>query len=512
MPGEDEDAVVRANARIGMLLKGKYTLDRVLGIGGMATVYAATHRNGKEFAVKVLHADLSLRTDTRTRFLREGYLANRVNHPGSVAVLDDDIAEDGAAFLVMELLRGQTLETLWEGNQCRLPLALVAGVGLQLLDVLAAAHARGLTHRDIKPANLLVTHDGLVKVLDFGIARLRDVAAGRTTQTGMVMGTPAFMAPEQALAKAEEIDAQTDLWAAGATLFTLATGQLVHEGANAQQILVRAATAAARPCALVMPSAPAALCGVIDRALAFEKSKRWSTAVAMREALNVASREAFAAFPTPPALAGILDELGEHEKTAVQPSTDLPHVLTLVSSGRDPDPLQRKPAVGPITAEAVASDPAVERSMAKPRGGLTAAAIVIVALGIGGLLLAAIRGGPSKDSTTFGTATGASRPAVAPGPSAAPSPASPVSSSTWTPVVPAAPAEPVAPNVPSRAEPIVPAVATRPALPAPTVAPARAPILAPPPAATAAPVAKPSCEPPYEFDDKGNKRWKRECL
>src|ERR1700733_12005417 len=107
MPGEDEDAVVRANARIGMLLKGKYTLDRVVGIGGMATVYAATHRNGKEFAIKVLHADLSLRSDTRTRFLREGYLANRVSHPGAVAVLDDDIGEDGAAFLVMELIQGQ---------------------------------------------------------------------------------------------------------------------------------------------------------------------------------------------------------------------------------------------------------------------------------------------------------------------------------------------------------------------------------------------------------------------
>ena len=102
----DEDLVERANARVGALLKGKYTLDRVLGIGGMATVYAATHRNGKEFAVKVLHADLSMRTDTRTRFLREGYLANRVNHPGAVAVLDDDVAEDGGAFLVMELLHG----------------------------------------------------------------------------------------------------------------------------------------------------------------------------------------------------------------------------------------------------------------------------------------------------------------------------------------------------------------------------------------------------------------------
>src|SRR5580693_10701142 len=211
MSAEDDEVVSRATARLGAVLKGKYTLDRILGVGGMATVYSATHRNGKAFAVKVLHADLSLRSDTRTRFLREGYLANRVNHPGAVAVLDDDVAEDGGAFLVMELVHGETLETLWERNGGRLPLAFVAGIGLQLLDVLAAAHARGLIHRDIKPGNLMVTHEGVVKVLDFGIARLRDVAAARTTQTGMVMGTPAFMAPEHALAQTDEVDARTDV-------------------------------------------------------------------------------------------------------------------------------------------------------------------------------------------------------------------------------------------------------------------------------------------------------------
>src|SRR5580698_6281439 len=125
MSAEDDEVAARSNARLGMLLKGKYTLDRVLGIGGMATVYSATHRNGKEFAVKVLHTELSLRADTRSRFLREGYLANRVNHPGAVAVLDDDVADDGGAFLVMELLRGETLEALWERQQCKLPLPLV---------------------------------------------------------------------------------------------------------------------------------------------------------------------------------------------------------------------------------------------------------------------------------------------------------------------------------------------------------------------------------------------------
>ena len=104
----------RARARIGTTLNGKYRLDRLLGVGGMASVYAATHRNNKRVAIKVLHPELSVHAGLRTRFLREGYVANAVEHPGAVAVLDDDVAEDGAAFLVMELLEGETLDEACE--------------------------------------------------------------------------------------------------------------------------------------------------------------------------------------------------------------------------------------------------------------------------------------------------------------------------------------------------------------------------------------------------------------
>lgn len=224
MSGTDDELVARAQARLGTVLRGKYRLDRVLGIGGMATVYAATHRNGNEFAVKVLHPDLSLRAEIRNRFLREGHAAGSVKHPGAVQVLDDDVADDGSAFLVMELLRGESIEILWERRRQHLPLKVVVGIGIQLLDVLEAAHARGVIHRDIKPANIFLTTTGQVKVLDFGIARIRDMAASQATQTGMMMGTPAFMAPEQAMAKTSEIDAQTDVWSAGATMFTLFPG------------------------------------------------------------------------------------------------------------------------------------------------------------------------------------------------------------------------------------------------------------------------------------------------
>jgi serine/threonine-protein kinase len=148
----EDESLTLARARIGNVLRGKYRIDRVLGIGGMAVVYAATHRNKKRFAIKMLHPELSLRENIRTRFLREGYVANSVGHPGAVSVLDDDVAEDGSAFVVMELLDGAPVDVVWERYGKRVPVALALSIGDALLDVLAAAHAKGVVHRDIKPA------------------------------------------------------------------------------------------------------------------------------------------------------------------------------------------------------------------------------------------------------------------------------------------------------------------------------------------------------------------------
>jgi serine/threonine protein kinase len=301
----DDDALKLARARIGAVLRGKYTLESILGVGGMATVYVAKHRNRKVFAVKMLHADLSTRETMRTRFLREGYVANSVMHPGAVAVIDDDIAEDGSAFLVMELLDGAPVDEIWMEHERRIPTPIVLSIGDALLDVLTAAHERGIVHRDLKPANLLVTCEGELKVLDFGIARLRDERGGGGTATGAMLGTPAFMAPEQAHGMTNEIDAQSDLWAVGATLYTLLSGALVHDGENAQQLLVAAATKPAPPLLGVAPHVPAEVAEVIDHALAFDKSDRFPSATAMREALQAASLAA---------LGGPIQPLAKREK------------------------------------------------------------------------------------------------------------------------------------------------------------------------------------------------------
>jgi serine/threonine protein kinase len=139
--------VAGAEERLGTVLKGKYHLDRVLGAGGMAVVYEATHRNQARFAVKMLRPELSLSADIRSRFLREGYAANSVKHPGAVLVVDDDVAEDGSAFLVMELLDGVECDDLCERSGQRLPAEAATAILVQLLEVLAAAHSNGITSR-----------------------------------------------------------------------------------------------------------------------------------------------------------------------------------------------------------------------------------------------------------------------------------------------------------------------------------------------------------------------------
>jgi serine/threonine-protein kinase len=272
----------------------------------MAAVYAATHRNGRQVAVKLLHPELAMHKEARTRFTREGLVANRVRHPGVVVILDDDVTEDGAAFLVMELLEGATLEELWSRHGERLPLPVVIAAGVALLDVLASAHAAGVVHRDIKPANVFLTSGWQIKVLDFGVSRLDSAPSATATQTGATLGSPAFMAPEQALGKNLEVDARTDVWAAAATLFTLASGRYVHEGETGQEVLIHAATAAARPVSSVAPGVPEALAAVIDRGLAFTREARWSSASEMAAALGEASRVAFGDEPNVSAFAAVL--------------------------------------------------------------------------------------------------------------------------------------------------------------------------------------------------------------
>ena len=250
----------------------------------MAQVFAAKHRNGRSVAVKMMRPELAVEPVLVQRFLREAYAANRVAHPGAVAVHDDDKTDDGVPFLVMDLLEGMTLrDRLVESG----PFDVAKSVRIiaQVLDVLIAAHEKGIVHRDIKPENLFETSSGEVRVLDFGIARLTEAGEGMT-QSGVTMGTIGYMAPEQARGLAGQVDARSDVWAVGATMFNLLTGRAVHEAASQNEVLLLAMTAQVPPVRSLAPSIPRGLGQVLDKALAFEKDARWPDARAMQAALR----------------------------------------------------------------------------------------------------------------------------------------------------------------------------------------------------------------------------------
>jgi len=295
-----EDLVLRAQARVGSTLRGKWHLDTLIGLGGSAAVYAATHRNGSRAAVKVLHPELALVPWVRHRFLREGYVANAVGHPAVVKVLDDDIAEDGAPYLVTELLEGEVLEERRLRLGGRIPQGDVLSIADELLDVLAAAHAQGVVHRDIKPENVFVTRSGRIKVLDFGIARLRDAPAdANRTQAGLTMGTPAYMAPEQALGRWDEVDGLSDIWAVGATMFQLLAGRDVHAGATVNEQLLSAMTKPAPALSSAASDVSPEVANLVDRALAFDKGDRWPDARAMQLELRRVSSARSGQAPLP---------------------------------------------------------------------------------------------------------------------------------------------------------------------------------------------------------------------
>lgn len=281
-------AVVYASARdrLGQTLAGKYVLEDVVGVGGTAVVYRAKRLDGSTVALKMLHDYLGASEEVCRRFKREAYVANMLEHPGTVRVLDDGTTEDGVSYLVLEMLDGESVEErrLRFGGQ--LPLEEVFAIADQLLSVLEIAHAKSVVHRDIKPSNLFVTSDMGIKVLDFGIARIVDDTSATSTKTGQMVGTPAFMPPEQALSRPRDVDARTDIWAVGATMFTLLSGHHVHLAESSSEHLVKAATVPARSLAKALPGVPANVEALVAKALAFSKDDRWPSARAMRDELS----------------------------------------------------------------------------------------------------------------------------------------------------------------------------------------------------------------------------------
>ena len=345
------------NQRIGTTLRGKWKIERLLGVGGMAAVYVAVHTIGHRVAVKILHPEVAASKELRDRFELEAHAVNRFSHPGAVAITDTDVAEDGCPFLVMELLEGEPLQDMLD-REVRLQPADVLRFADELLDVLAAAHAHGIVHRDIKPDNLFVLKDGRLKVLDFGIARMKQ-GAPRTlhTRTGMAMGTITYMPPEQV--RGEQVDGRADLFAAAATMFRLLTGRRIHQADSHADMLVKMASLPAPPLASVVSDVSENICKVVDCGLSFRKEDRYPDALTMQADVRAIRTNQPPAFAVARAMSLAL--------APTLPSTATPGVLAGAAAIAD----------GPTRAEPVG--PAVRVPTAVPSPQAPAAVPQVVA-------------------------------------------------------------------------------------------------------------------------------------
>ncbi len=251
MTAEDERV---PDPLLGRTLAERYKLTRKIGEGGMGSVYEATHVVlGKSVAVKVLREKYADRPAVAQRLVQEARLASAIRHDHIIDITDSGKTEDGRTFVVMELIEGPSLAELLR-REGALPEARALGIVLQVAGALGAAHARGIVHRDVKPENILLSPRGghdFVKVVDFGISKtLRpgesEADVGRLTSTGMVLGTPFYMSPEQARGD-EEVDLRIDVYALGVILYECLTGEVPFRGPNYLGILQRVSNDEATP-------------------------------------------------------------------------------------------------------------------------------------------------------------------------------------------------------------------------------------------------------------------------
>ena len=267
----------------GLVGDGRYRLTHRLGRGGMAEVFAAEDvRLGRTVAVKLLRSDLAEDPVSKARFTREAQSVAGLNHHAIVAVYDsgeDVVGGTPVPYIVMELVEGRTIRDLLLNAEAPGPeqaLIIVSGV----LEALAYSHQHGIVHRDIKPANVIITTTGAVKVMDFGIARALHGASTTMTQTGMVMGTPQYLSPEQALGKA--VDHRSDLYATGCLLYELLALRPPFIGETPLSVVYQHVQDIPTPPSEVSEGAPPELDGLVMRSLAKESDDRFQTAEEMR--------------------------------------------------------------------------------------------------------------------------------------------------------------------------------------------------------------------------------------
>ena len=428
----------------GSVLAGKYRVERQIGSGGMGVVVEATHLGlGQRVAIKILDPDLATERENVVRFFREARVAATLPSEHIARVSDVGQTDDGAPYLVMELLVGCDLaaEIARAG---RVPTSAAVDWVLEACEGLADAHAAGLVHRDIKPQNLFLAQrpgrTPIVKVLDFGLTKDQGRVDGLSlTQPGSVFGTPQYMSPEQVL-DAKNVDARCDQHALGMILFELLTGRPPYEGSAASALFVVIATAPPPSARTLRPDVPPALDAAILRALAKRPEKRFGSLAGFAEAIAP-----FGGPGAPAMVANVRRVLGQAPTAArVDASpiddekTTLPHVRSPAASGTD------------LTSSSDLGRRRVQRA------AITGAITAVVAMGIGAVVLLS---GPAPESATSHVASTAapvasdirSEPTITPAEPA--SAAAPAASASATPPAGGAAKAPPAARSPQKGAP-----------------------------------------------------------
>jgi len=282
-------ATAPARTLVGSVLSGRWRLVQTLGAGGMGEVYAAEPlAGGARVAVKMLRPEFVADPAVLARFVEEGRTCGRLIHPNIVRVIESAASEDGSPYIVMELLEGVPLAAYTQNGE-RVPAAQAVPILQGVLAGLAAAHAQGVVHRDLKPDNVFLTRLAggmfMVKVLDFGIAKVMDAAGGMgsRTRSGMLLGTPAYMSPEQ-VKSSSDVDQRADLWSAGVIFYEMLTGRVAFPAPTEYARILAVLTTEPEPIERVDPAlAPLAPFGA--QALTKDRDLRFGSAIEMAFAL-----------------------------------------------------------------------------------------------------------------------------------------------------------------------------------------------------------------------------------
>ena len=283
----DVEEEEEADALLGTTVGDTFSIVRVIGEGGMARVYEARHVRlpNKRFAVKVLHNMYAQQPNVVARFQREAEASSGIGHPNVVDVYDLGVTPDGRPFLVSEYLEGKDFASLLDERE-RIDSGRAVHVVRQVCRALSAAHARGVVHRDVKPENVFLVGDmesPVVKVLDFGISKFDSAGGASLTQTGMIMGTPGYMPPEQA--RGAKTDHRADIYGVGAMLYRAVTGKLPFDSDDAAEALGMVLTEEPPRPRSVQPSIPEALELVIQKAMAKDPEDRYRSMAELDERL-----------------------------------------------------------------------------------------------------------------------------------------------------------------------------------------------------------------------------------